>query len=452
MRKILTGLAVLIIGQSFAQTIFPQITGLEIHRNTAFIKEKVSATSTATIILPHNIDINRLNISLQPDTCNILQITQTKPEYPQEYKNLQNQIEQLNQKLQTIDSQLRALEKIQLDPKGLDENISKIGNIYEEKIKEREKTKKQISQLQKKLEKIRKKYQTAIKLKTDCQTPQLKLKIPEKITGQQQYSIYASTFNKKIKILNHLSIKNQTDFEFRNISVEYYPYMKTPAIQPPPFNRPVFRTPKLYMKQAEALPQTQIIETETKFFYTVKSVNIPAKSSVKVSVQKKEYPAEFSIFIDGYATATPFLMAVFKPDQNFPPSMASFYVDGVFIGKGRLKPLSEGEKNKLYLGEDVFVKVNKYLKENKIEKAFLGKIVTTKIWHYTIKNKHKKAMKIVLVDRVPVQRTEEEEIQPISSKKWKKIEANGKIIWEFTLQPDSTLELDFGYKIIRTKE
>ncbi len=452
MRKMMAGLVVLIAGQSFAQTVFPQITGLEIYRNTAFIKEKVSATGNTIIILPHKIDINRLNISLQPESCNILQITQTQPEYPQEYKNLQKQIEQLNQKLQAIDSQLKALEKIQLNPKGLDESVSKIGNIYEEKLKEREKIKKQISQLQKKLDKIRKKYQTAIKLKTDCQTPQLKLKIPEKITGHQQYSIYASTFNKKIKILNNLSIKNQTDFEFKNVSVEYYPYMKTPAIQPPPFNRPIFRTPKLYMKQAEALPQTQITETETKFFYTVKNINIPAKSSVKINIQKKEYPADFSIFIDGYATATPFLMAVFKPDRNFPPSMAAFYVDGVFIGKGRLKPVSEGEENKLYLGEDVFVKVKKYLKENKIEKTFLGKVVTTKIWHYSIKNKHKKSIKIVLVDRVPVQRTEKKEIQPISSKKWKKLEANGKIIWEFVIPPDNTLELDFGYKIIRTKE
>ena len=205
-------------------------------------------------------------------------------------------------------------------------------------------------------------------------------------------------------------------------------------------NIPIFE--KEILVEKEPLPEYKYSERGTKSVFTVNNISIDKGEFINVNLTRDKYKGDFYIFIDGYSTVSPFLTAEITPFRNYPyNNNTKYYVDGMFVGFGTLNELKKGKTAKIYLGKDNLTFVKKELVERKIkEKERLFK------WRYKIQNLHKRAMKYVLVDRVPLEQ-KNIKVELISSKKWKKYnKVKGKVVWEFVINPNDVVILEFGYK------
>jgi hypothetical protein len=442
-----------ITSQTFAFSLIPVPKDIDIYLGSSYLTWTINTNKKEfEIKFPEKVNLSELSFSVLPVTCYMNYIEEKKPVKIPEATHIMQKIESLKNYLNTLNKELTLLEKIKLSD-DLSQKINQFEKIYFEKLENIRRTKVQIKNLEKELSDITKKSKNIFKIKLSCNSNRVKIsfKNPVKIFATQEYAIKGNMTDSTITIINRLQLKNETGIDLKNINVNYYTYRKTTAIEPPPFERPF---PAMGIKKL-AIPQkkTQLeyIQTQTKSYFSAKNITLPSKTTKKITIGKIQYKAEFDIFIDGYATVTPFLRAKFTADRLFPPSYnVKFYIDGIFIGKGRIKSITEG-KNNLFFGEDTFIDVSKILIKDFQEETFFGKKIRTKKWRYEIKNRHTKRISITLVDKIPVSTTEKIKIKPFSTIKWKEIKPNGKIIWEIKLNPQQTLKFDFGYNIEKTK-
>ncbi len=447
---------------SFA--VIPAPKNLDIYTQTAVLTEilnlKVKNTLLLDVNLPKNTDLENLIISPNDDECIINSIQEKEPNknFENRLKNIENKIITLKNRLEAINTEIALLKNLDINKK---ENIETVLESFEkklfEKLEEKQKLETDIKNLEKSLDLLITTYGKLYELKINCLSPRdltLNFSYFPKVKANQQYVIYGNTVKNSIKIHNKLTIYQETGKDLKNITVNYFTYNKTTSIEPPPFyNYPIVKKTPQRIELLRKPIQTKELgykETKTKAFFQVKNITLPNKKHKQITISTDEYKANFEIFIDGYATTTPFLTAKFKNTKFYPPSWNTlYYIDGIFLGKGRLPSLMENEENKVYFGEDLFIKTSKILLKDKKKTTLFGKKIHKKEWRYQIKNKHKTKMKIILVDKVPVSRDEKTEIKPFASLKWKEIKPDGKVIWEFYLNPDEETVFKYGYEIIK---
>ncbi|WP_293447376.1 DUF4139 domain-containing protein [Persephonella sp.] len=436
------------VGLSYAE--FPAPEKLIIYRDTALLVCKFSPDLTeeksVDINLPLYTDLRNLKMSVDKN-CQIGQIKEgdIDSQIKDKIKKLEDQIRFFKDQIKTVEKEISLLEKLDINKTGI-KSLDLFSERYFKKLQEKRTAQQFIAQLKDQIEKLRKRAGRHFVIDLSCKDitrPVINITIQPPVKALQKYTIYGDTENNVIKITNRIFVRQDTGFDLKGIELVYYSYRKTPSISPPKTGFIPF-VEKKGLKKIER----EYVETTSKAYFSVKNVDLQDGKENLITLSSVSYPAEFSVFIDGDRTVTPFLKATFKTDRFYPSSYrADFYIDGVYIGSDRFKPLLQDVENSLFFGEDIFINVSKEKIKDFTEKSIFGTKKTTKEWRYQIKNNHKKGIKITVVDKIPVSTSEKTQIKPFSSIKWKKIKPDGTIVWEFFLSPSQEKIFSFGYII-----
>ena len=441
------------VGLSYAE--FPIPEKLVVYKDRAFLIEKLTVDLTGKSFFDMNLplytDLRQLKVSVNKD-CKIGQIkeedidSQTKGKI----KELKDQIRFLKDQIKTVEKEISILEKVDVNKVGIN-SLDLFSERYFKKLQEKRTAQQFIAQLEDQIKELRKRAGRHFVVDLSCEgitRPVINITIQPPVKVSQKYTVYGDTANNLVKITNRIFVRQDSGFDLKGIELIYYSYRKTPSISPPQRGFVPFVERKMKgLKKVEK----EYVETTSKAYFSVKNIDLQDGKENLITLSSVSYPAEFSVFIDGDRTITPFLKATFKTDRFYPSSYrADFYVDGVYIGSDRFKPLLQNSENSLFFGEDIFINVSKEKIKDFTEKSIFGAKKTTKEWRYQIKNNHKNGIKITVVDKIPVSTSEKTEIKPFSTLKWKKIKSDGTVVWEFFLNPSQEKIFSFGY-IITTR-
>ncbi len=207
----------------------------------------------------------------------------------------------------------------------------------------------------------------------------------------------------------------------------------------------------MLMKATRVLktPAYDYYEDTTKSFFKASNITLSSGKENKVLFAKDSYKASKSLEIDGYSMSQAFYKVDFKSKKLYGITNANLYLDGTYIGKTTLKEIQKNKESSIYFGANRFVDIKKELVKDMKEEPFfsINKTKTQKIWNYEIKNSSKQTQKIVLLERVLVSKHEDIKVKLIGKSKESKMEKNGKIYFEFDLNPNESKTVNFGYEI-----
>lgn len=483
MKKSLLMVSLVLVSSVIANN---SVVSIDIYKNRTFISQKLDVSSKSIDLLgvatlediKFKVDGNCEIKNTSADVLNYSndEISKQIEEYKQKIDSLANEIktlEKINLSLETIKYEKESvnLENIKNVSSYIKEELSQnYNNIYKKNIKLR----KQNEDLQKLISKKNSNLYSKLYFDIDCKkSSKVLITYPiHNITKNSFYDITADTKTKKVDIKNVAFITQSSGYDFSNISINLFTYNYTSQINPPVF-RPKYldiQNPRKPIVQRELeeiafdsavkkkgnvvlsqRPSFSYNQTATKSFFQAK--NISLKSGVKTPVvfAKESYEMKENIQIDGYANAKAFYKISFKSNKLFSNSNANLYLDSIFIGKRYINEIKKDKKSYLFFGEDRFIDIKKELVKDMKEKPFFGinKITKEQLWKYTITNNHDKPKSITLVERLPISKNEKIKVKLISKAQFSKKENNGKISYNFTLNPKETKTLEFGYEIQR---
>lgn len=453
MKTLKVGLLILLMaGLSFAEIPVPE--KLFIYTDRAFLVEKIRPnirdTSQIPVLLPSYTEISRLKLSVSDEKCTVDYIKETKTDkkVAEELQKLRAQIDFFKDQIRTIDKEIMMLEKLDINKSGI-KILDTFSAKYFKKLQEKRTAQEMIKNLKEEINKISTKYGKRFLIQVSCKEPSnpvIRITEEPPVKASQRYTISADTLNRKVSIINRIFIRQDTGKDLKNIKLIYYSYKKTPFIHPP--EHPFFPVKKAVRMN---VPERKYVESTTKAYFIVEKVDLKNGRENLITLSKNIYPATFYVFVDGYASVTPFLKAEFSSDRFFPASYRTeFYVDGIYIGSDRIRPILQG-KNSLFFGEDVLFNVSKEKIKDYTEETVFGRKITTKEWIYRMKNNHSKKIKVIVQDKIPVSTSEKREIEPFSSVKWKELKPDGTVVWEFFLNPDEEKIFTYGYKVIQKR-
>ena len=134
---------------------------------------------------------------------------------------------------------------------------------------------------------------------------------------------------------------------------------------------------------------------------------------------------------------------------------------GRFVGKTFLSEKKPGQEFDLNLGADREVKVRREKIKDKIKETFFGKIqrdtiVREMAYKITLENLKNKAIKVEIIDSIPVSRTDKIEIKDLvitpKPKKEDYQDQEGVMLWEFDSKPGEKGEINIEFVITYPKD
>ncbi len=153
--------------------------------------------------------------------------------------------------------------------------------------------------------------------------------------------------------------------------------------------------------------------------------------------------------------ATAYLEASFTNKEEAPilPGEVNIQRDGMYVGKGAFRLIAPGEDAKLGFGADERVKVTRVpVSRRENTPGWLGANKTEKQdFRTTIRNLHPFAVKVNVVDRVPISEDTNIVIEALSTNTApteKQVEERrGVMGWSFDLSPNASKEVRLGWQI-----
>ncbi|NPA82009.1 MAG: DUF4139 domain-containing protein [Epsilonproteobacteria bacterium] len=471
----------------FVEAAYLRPVSLEIYQNGSFLSEEVFLDANESAV---NIDVktplyvNLDDISINPaKDCKIEDFMfKTQENFNDE---LQKEIEELKDKIASIANQIESLKmnnkfleslslsKIDGDfkdikelslfhQKRLFENLDKISKLQKEKAR-----------LSLKLRELEQKRSgdsyNVFALSLFCKKgvkKAAKIKYPVNVVKRRSYNIFADSKEKSVLIESLFVITQKSGKDLKNITLILSSSPKFRRISPAPFRPWYLEVLKSMPMAKRTLREDKILSMEASLpipkisyergfageFYKVSHIDLKNGESKSVVLAKDSYKAKRYTQIDGYGYAKPFIVFEFDSDKFYNPSKARLYLDNFYIGSSYFEVKNKKSK-KLYFGEDLNIKVDKKLvKDFSKEPIFsANKVKTTKIWKYEIKNDHKNSMRVLLIERSPVSKTQDIEVEVIAKPKYNYLEKNGKTVWDFVLSSKEKKEIEFGYSIEKPK-
>jgi uncharacterized protein (TIGR02231 family) len=214
-------------------------------------------------------------------------------------------------------------------------------------------------------------------------------------------------------------------------------------------------------EEDDATPVTESQATvETMPYQT--TFHIPQRVTVRSGVgQKKVFIAaetpkpSLMVRSTPKKDATAFLHATFTHSSIAPllPGEVSLYRDGIFIGRGQLPLIVQGEEEELGFGQDDQVKIARVeLKRAKGESGIIAASNTDE-QHYkiTVKNLHDWIMPVTITDQIPVSDDEKIVIDllPMTTEPTERNvdDKLGVLAWTYELKPQEEKEIKLSYEL-----
>jgi uncharacterized protein (TIGR02231 family) len=212
-------------------------------------------------------------------------------------------------------------------------------------------------------------------------------------------------------------------------------------------------------KQTRARVASKFLQSVIQNKVTSASFKIPVPSTVPSDNSPQKVPiATISLSAEAEYLAIPkhlpaaFLSAKVNNTSDFPliGGSMSVFLDGTFVASSALESVMPGERFDLALGADGGIAVKRKLNSKFTEDTGLvtKKKRTTYDFTLTVQNNKKAAVKVRVLDQVPVSRNEAIVVtvdEPAEGDA--KREADGTVKWELTLQPAEKRELPLKFSV-----
>lgn len=291
------------------------------------------------------------------------------------------------------------------------------------------------------------------------------------ISKSNFYEINANSNKDNIEIKNSAFITQSSGYDFSNIDINLYTYNYSNQINPRYFTPKyldVYSPPVAYMQEDSMMmeisasksaksvsrlkksePKYRYKESSTKSFFNASGIDLRSGVKTPVLFANDSYTTSSKIEIDGYAASKPFYKVEFKSNKLYSTLNTKLYLDSVYIGQSYQKEIKKDKKSAIYFSEDRFIDVKKELITDMKEKPFfsISKLKTEKLWKYTITNNHKSKKTITLVERLPISKHEDIKVKLISKTKYTSKDDNGKISYDFEINPNEKKVIEFGYTV-----
>ncbi len=333
-----------------------------------------------------------------------------------------------------------------------------------------DKLKKDIKKIEEKLKSIQRLSSEYKELKTIyiCKkdTQELQISYPQKSMKYSTfYNITANINNKSVTIDKKATIFYEGIENFSAIDINIYSYRFKQSVAPLPFypkyltnQKPVtYKKANLSMmadsvQESSSSNQVNHQELETKSVYKITGVKLVANENNLLHVDSENINADFKTIIDAYGTNKAYLEASIKSKKDYSAGTAKYYLGSNPIASKQMQKLLKDKETKLYFGEDEHVQVKKELIKTLDDKTFFGdKKVSTLNWKYSILNTKPFSTQIIFTERVPVSKDANIKVKTLAQPKFDTQSAKGKTQWNFTIEPNQSKTIFFGYEISNSK-
>lgn len=188
------------------------------------------------------------------------------------------------------------------------------------------------------------------------------------------------------------------------------------------------------------------VEFEIKTPYTVPSDG----KTLTVNIENYSLKADYEHFCIPKADTDAFLQAYITDWEklNLMEGEANIFYENSFVGKTILDTRSLSDSLNISLGRDKSIQVNREkLKDVSTQKFFGTKKEDTRVWKTTIRNTKQQAVKMVLLDQIPVSTTSEIDVSADELSKGMLNKETGEVKWQFTLSPSEKKEVELKYTV-----
>ena len=198
-------------------------------------------------------------------------------------------------------------------------------------------------------------------------------------------------------------------------------------------------------------------ETSTEYALPGKRDVLKGGKSTVADLQTYETPADFRIITVPKMDQAAYLVAVVK-QEDLPLTEGAepaIYYKGVYSGKVWLDPDLTREETEITLGRQERVHVSRKEVLHKTSTTLLGGQKVVEYGYETaVTNGTGKAVSVVVKDQVPVSENKDITVDVLetSGAEQDKDKDNGLLSWKVELEPDQTKTLKLGYKVSRPKD
>ena len=156
-----------------------------------------------------------------------------------------------------------------------------------------------------------------------------------------------------------------------------------------------------------------------------------------------------------------FLVADAKADRELLSGLLNVYFAGQYVGKTFLQEKKPGEPFTLNLGADREVSIKREKTLDKVQETFLGRferdtVVRQLAYKIRIENHKDQAVKLQILDRVPVSKTDRIEVKDVrvtpAPSHNDYLDRQGVMRWDLPLKPGDKKEIVIGFTVTYPKE
>lgn len=180
--------------------------------------------------------------------------------------------------------------------------------------------------------------------------------------------------------------------------------------------------------------------------YTVKSDN----KNYAVDMEIYDLPAFYQYYSVPKIDKAAFLIAniVDWEKYNLLEGEANVFFEGTYLGKTLMDVRYASDTLEISLGRDKNISINREKMVDFTDRQFIGsKKEESRAWKTTVKNNKSQEIHLIILDQVPVSTNQEIEVNVQDKSGGKQNPETGEILWEFTLKPTESKELDLKYSV-----
>ncbi|RYF18693.1 MAG: mucoidy inhibitor MuiA family protein [Flavobacteriales bacterium] len=184
---------------------------------------------------------------------------------------------------------------------------------------------------------------------------------------------------------------------------------------------------------------------EIKIPYTILSDGKQAT----VDIGNYDFKADYEYYAVPKVTQDAFLTAKITDfnDVNFISGEASVFFEGTYLGKSLLD-ISNTDTLTISLGVDKNVQVKREKQKGYTERQFIGSSQKdTRHFVIDVKNRKNQAVNLTIEDQLPIPSNSDIMVEKQELSKAKLDETNGKLTWQFVLQPNEQKKIDLKYQV-----
>ena len=205
---------------------------------------------------------------------------------------------------------------------------------------------------------------------------------------------------------------------------------------------------------AQMMAQTTESHTATEFALPA-PLSIPSSNKpIKVEILKHVLEAELYYYCVSKLDTDAFLMAEIKgwESLNLLAGEVSIFQGNEYVGKTHLDPAKADDSMEISLGRDRAIIVTREKGNNMASKGIIGKNKKVlREWVVTVKNTRNKAVKMKLIDQIPVSVNSDLTVEAIETSGAELVKETGILTWSLDIPSGGTVKKVLKYEVTYPK-